>query len=117
MATNTAKNLSVETATSEPRVVRLAELAAFQETSIVSRQLLKKESGNVTLFAFAAGQGLSEHTAPFDALVHVLEGETEVTIDKKPHRLAAGDAIVMPANHPHALRAVTAFKMVLTMIR
>lgn len=114
---NTATNLSVESATSEPRVVKLAELAAYQETAVVSRQLLKKESGNVTLFAFAAGQGLSEHTAPFDALVHVLEGEVEVTIDRKPYKLAAGEAIVMPANRPHALRAVTAFNMVLTMLR
>lgn len=112
-----AKNLSIESATSEPRVVKLAELAAYQETSVVSRQLLKKESGNVTLFAFAAGQGLSEHTAPFDALVHVLEGEAEVTIAGNPYKLAAGEAIVMPANRPHSLRAVTAFKMVLTMIR
>jgi quercetin dioxygenase-like cupin family protein len=117
MAKTTATNLSVESATSEPRVVSLAQLAAYQETSVVSRQLLKKEAGNVTLFAFAAGQGLSEHTAPFDALVHVLEGEVEVTISKKPFRLKAGEAIVMPANQPHALRAVTAFKMVLTMVR
>jgi quercetin dioxygenase-like cupin family protein len=112
-----ATNLSVESASSEPRVVRLAELATYQETSVVSRQLLKKDAGNVTLFAFAAGQGLSEHTAPFDALVHVLEGDAEVVIDKKPFRLGAGEAIVMPANRPHALRAVTAFKMVLTMVR
>lgn len=110
-------NLSVESATSEPHVVKLAELATYQSTSIVSRPLLKKESGNVTLFAFAAGQELSEHTAPFDALVQLLEGEVEVTIAKKPFRLAAGEAIVMPAHQPHALRAVTAFKMVLTMIR
>jgi quercetin dioxygenase-like cupin family protein len=117
MAKSTATNLSVESATSEPRVVKLAELATYQETSIVSRQLLKKEAGNVTLFAFAAGQGLSEHTAPFDALVHVLAGEAEVTIAGKPYKLKAGEAIVMPANQPHALRAVTAFKIVLTMVR
>jgi len=117
MPKSTATNLSVESATSEPRVVSLAQLATVQETSIVSRQLLKKEAGNVTLFAFAAGQGLSEHTAPFDALVHVLEGEAEVTISGKPYKLKAGEAIVMPASRPHALRAVTAFKMVLTMIR
>jgi quercetin dioxygenase-like cupin family protein len=112
-----ATNLSVESASSEPRVVKLAELATYQETSVVSRQLLKKDAGNVTLFAFAAGQGLSEHTAPFDALVHVLEGEASVVIDKKPYRLGAGEAIVMPANRPHALNAVTPFKMVLTMVR
>ena len=117
MARGDTGNLSVESASAEPRVVRLAELATYQETAVVSRQLLKKEAGNVTLFAFAAGQGLSEHTAPFDALVHVLEGEAEVVIDKKPFWLAAGDAIVMFANRLHALRAVTAFKMVLTMVR
>src|SRR5262249_34912708 len=115
--TKNVMNLSVESATSEPRVVSLAQLAAYQETSIVSRQLLKRDGGNVTLFAFAAGQGLSEHTAPFDALVHVLEGEAEVTIAGRPFRVKAGEAIVMPAQRPHALRAVTAFKMVLTMIR
>ncbi len=101
----------------EPQVLRLADLVACQEGSVVSRQVLKREGGNVTLFAFSAGQGLSEHTAPFDALVHVLEGEAQVTISGRPYRLAAGDAIVMPANHPHAVRAITQFKMLLTMIR
>jgi len=100
-----------------PRVLRLAELVSFQDTSVVSRQLLKTEGGNVTLFAFAAGQGLSEHTAPFDALVHVLEGEAEVVIDGTPFRVASGHAIVMPANRPHALHAATPFKMLLTMLR
>src|SRR5688572_2748390 len=104
-------------ASPEPRVTRLADLVTYQEGSVVSHQLLKKGVGNVTLFAFAGGQGLTEHTSPFDALVHVLEGEATVTISGRPHRLGAGDAIVMPANHPHALDAVQPFKMVLTMIR
>ena len=101
----------------EPQVLRLADLAAYQEGSVVSRQILRKDTGNVTLFAFAAGQGLSEHTAPFDALVHVLDGEADVVIAGTPHRLVGGDAIVMPANRPHALDAVTPFRMLLTMIR
>jgi quercetin dioxygenase-like cupin family protein len=101
----------------EPQVVRLGDLVEYQDGSVVSRQLLKKDAGNVTLFAFAAGQGLSEHTAPFDALVQLLDGEATVTIAGKPYRLAAGDAIVMPANRPHAIDAVRPFKMALTMIR
>jgi quercetin dioxygenase-like cupin family protein len=100
-----------------PRVERLTDLVACQETAVVSRTLLKRDSGSVTLFAFAADQGLSEHTAPFDALVQVLQGEVTVRIDGKPYRLGAGDAIVMPAHRPHALQAITAFKMVLTMLR
>ncbi len=101
----------------EPQVVRLADLVAYQDGSVVSRQLLKKDTGNVTLFAFAAGQGLSEHTAPFDALVQILDGEAIVRIAGKSYSLKTGDAIVMPANRPHALDAVTPFKMALTMIR
>lgn len=100
-----------------PQVLRLADIAAYQDGSIVSRQVIKKDVGNVTLFAFAAGQGLSEHTAPFDALVHVLDGEARVVIAGQPFRLSAGDAIVMPAHRPHALDAVTPFRMLLTMIR
>jgi quercetin dioxygenase-like cupin family protein len=101
----------------EPQVVRLADLVDYQDGSVVSRQLLKKDAGTVTLFAFAAGQGLSEHTAPFDALVQVLDGEVTVTIAGRPYALKAGDSIVMPANRAHALDAVTPFKMALTMIR
>lgn len=95
----------------------MADLAAYQEGSIVSRQITKAEAGNVTLFAFDAGQELSEHAAPFDALVHVLEGEVEVRICGQPTLLAAGEAIILPANDPHALRATRKFKMLLTMIR
>jgi quercetin dioxygenase-like cupin family protein len=107
----------VENESATPTVMSLETLIAYQEGSIVSRQIVKKETGNVTLFAFGAGQGLTEHTSPFDALVQVLEGEAEVTISKKPFRLKAGDAILMPTGQPHAVKAITPFKMLLTMIR
>jgi quercetin dioxygenase-like cupin family protein len=103
--------------TPKSQVLHIAELVSYQEGSVVSRQITKADAGNVTLFAFDTNQGLSEHTAPFDALVHILEGETEVTISGKPFQLKVGDAIIMPANEPHALRAVQKFKMLLTMIR
>ncbi len=99
------------------QILTLAEMASYQDAAVVSRQITKAETGNVTLFAFDKDQGLSEHTAPFDALVHILEGEALVTISGKPFELKAGDAIIMPANEPHALQAVQRFKMLLTMIR
>jgi len=99
------------------QILKMADLAAYQEGSVVSRQITKTDGGNVTLFAFDAGQELSEHAAPYDALVHILDGEAEVRILGVPYLLAAGDAIVMPANEPHALRAVKKFKMLLTMVR
>ena len=80
-------------------------------------ELVKKPTGTVTVFAFDEGQGLSEHTAPFDALVQVLEGEVEIMISGKPHHVAGGELILMPAHQPHALKAFTRFKMILTMIR
>jgi quercetin dioxygenase-like cupin family protein len=92
-------------------------LISYQEGAVVSRTLLDKESGTVTLFAFGAGQGLSEHTAPFDALVLVLDGAAEVTLAGMQQLLKAGDFIIMPANEPHALRAVEQFKMMLIMLR
>jgi len=98
-------------------VARVAELANYQQGSVVSRILIRRDKGNVTLFAFDEGQELSEHTAPFDALVHVLEGRAEIRIAGQPFSLSAGDVILMPANQPHAVRAVSAFKMLLTMIR
>ena len=94
-----------------------AGLVNYQDGSIVSREIVKKPTGNVTIFAFDEGQGLSEHTAPFDALVHVLEGETEISITGKSHRLQGGEMILMPAQQPHALKALKRFKMILTMIR
>jgi quercetin dioxygenase-like cupin family protein len=96
---------------------RLDSLANYQEGSVVSRQIVKQEKGNVTLFAFDEGQGLSEHTAPFDALVHVIDGEAEITISGKLIRAKSGEMVIMPANQPHALKAGSRFKMVLTMIR
>jgi quercetin dioxygenase-like cupin family protein len=95
----------------------MAELVSYQDGSVVSHQITKAEAGNVTLFAFDKGQELSEHTAPFDALVHVLDGETEIRISGKPFHLKTGDAIIMPAEEPHAVRATQRFKMLLTMIR
>ena len=97
--------------------VKASELVSYQKGSIVSREVLNKKTGTVTAFAFDEGQGLSEHTAPFDALVQVLEGEVEITISKKPNRVKEGELILMPANQPHALKAITRFKMLLTMIR
>ncbi len=98
-------------------VLHIAELVVYQEGSVVSRQITKADAGNVTLFAFDMGQELSKHTAPFDALAHVLDGEAEIRISGKPFHLRSGDAIIMPANEPHAVKALTRFKMLLTMIR
>jgi quercetin dioxygenase-like cupin family protein len=96
---------------------KLTDLVEYQDGSVVSREILRKETGTVTLFAFDEGQGLSEHTTPFDALVYILDGEAEITISGKPHHLKAGDMIIMPANEPHALKAVKRYKMLLIMIR
>lgn len=99
------------------RAVNLVETVRYQSGAIVSRELLRKPTGTVTVFAFDEGQALSEHTAPFDALVCVLEGEAEISISGKPHRVGAGEMIIMPAHKPHALKAVGRFKMMLVMIR
>jgi quercetin dioxygenase-like cupin family protein len=101
----------------EPAVFNAVDSIEYQEGTVVSKQLLKRDTGTVTLFAFSQGEGLSEHTAPFDALVHVLEGEAEITIAKKPFAVRSGEMIIMPAHRPHALHAVKNFKMLLTMIR
>ena len=95
----------------------LAELITAQPGAVVSRVLVNKPAGTVTLFAFDAGEGLSEHTAPFDALVHVLEGQAGVLIASDDHEVKAGQVLLLPAGIPHALRAHTSFKMLLTMIR
>lgn len=89
----------------------------YQPGSVVSRTIIKKETGTVTLFAFDADEGLSEHTAPFDALVYLLDGEAEVTISGTLHRVRQGEMIVLPANQPHALKAPKPFKMLLVMIK
>jgi quercetin dioxygenase-like cupin family protein len=98
-------------------VVRLIELVNYQEGSVVSRTVVNRATGTVTLFAFDKGQGLSEHTVPFDAIAHVLEGESEITVSGKPLRAAAGEAVLLPASQPHSLKALSKFKMLLTMIR
>lgn len=98
-------------------ILQLTEMAAYQSGSIVSRQITKAEAGNVTLFAFDEGQELSEHTAPFDALVQVLEGQAEILISGQPYQLTDGQSIILPADQPHAVRARGRFKMLLTMIR
>src|SRR5574340_14120 len=105
------------TGTPTAEVLRLVDSVDYQPGAVVSRQITKTDGGNVTLLAFDAGQELSEHTTPFDALVHVLDGEAEVRIGGKPSILQSGDAIIMPATVPHAVRAVRRFKMLLTMIR
>jgi quercetin dioxygenase-like cupin family protein len=99
------------------RPARSSDLIGYQQGSVVSRTLIDKKTGTVTLFAFDEDQGLSEHTAPFDALVHILDGEAEVTISGKTHRLTEGEMIIMPADEPHALRALKKFRMMLTMIK
>lgn len=101
----------------EAKVMRLTELAAYQEGAVVSKTLLSKLTGTVTLFAFDADQGLSEHTAPFDAMVQILDGEADITVGGQPFHLQQGEMIIMPAQVPHALHAVKPFKMLLTMIR
>lgn len=95
----------------------LINLIDYQDSSIVSKEIIKRDKGTVTLFAFDKGQGLSEHTAPFDALVYVFDGKAEITIAGSPLCLKAGEIIIMPANKPHSLKALERFKMLLVMIR
>lgn len=99
------------------QVIRLIDLVDYQEGSVVSRTIIDKKTGTLTLFAFGEGQGLSEHTAPFDALVYLLDGEAEIIISGKALRLKEGEMVIMPANEPHALKAINKFKMMLIMIR
>ncbi len=101
----------------EPKVMNLKDLVAYQEGAIVSRTLLDRKAGTITVFAFDQGQGLSEHTTPYDAWLYVFDGEAEITISGTPYRLQAGESIVLPANEPHAVHAPTPFKMLLVMIR
>lgn len=104
-------------ATNRTEIFYLRDLVGYQDGSIVSREIIGKKTGTVTVFAFDEGQGLSEHTAPFDALVHILDGEVEISISRKPYRLKKGEMIIMPAKEPHSLTAVKRFKMLLIMIR
>ncbi|MDI9623313.1 MAG: cupin domain-containing protein [Methanothermobacter sp.] len=99
------------------KVLKLKELVDYQEGAVVSREIIRRDTGTVTVFAFDKGQGLSEHTAPFDAIVQIIDGKAEITISGKKHVLEAGEMIIMPANEPHALYAKEPYKMVLTMIK
>ena len=99
------------------QVSKLADLVNYQDGSVVSKEIIKKESGTVTLFAFDKGQGLSEHTAPFDALVNVLDGQAEVKISGEPFIVKEGEMIIMPANKPHSVQAKERFKMLLVLIK
>ncbi len=110
MVQNNADELNVQ-------VIELAHVVDYQDNSVVSREIIKKETGRVSVFAFDKNEGLSEHTAPFDAMVYLLDGEAEITISGKPYHLQKGEMIIMPANEPHALKAVQKFKMMLTMIK
>jgi quercetin dioxygenase-like cupin family protein len=97
--------------------IKLKDLVEYQSGAIVSKEITRKPTGTLTVFAFDAGQGLSEHTAPFDAIVQILDGTGTIYVDQQPHQVAEGELIIMPANHPHALHADVRFKMLLTMIR
>ncbi len=99
------------------QATRLIDLTDYQAGSIVSRTIIDKSTGTLTLFAFDEGQGLSEHTAPFDALVYIIDGEAEITISGKSIQVKQGEMIIMPANQPHALKASHRFKMMLVMIK
>ncbi len=99
------------------QATKLIDQVDYQEGSIVSRTIIDKPTGTITLFAFDKGQGLSEHTAPFDALVYILDGEANITISGKSLYILKGEAVIMPANEPHSLKAMPRFKMILTMIK
>ena len=101
----------------EAQPQNLIDLVSYQDGSVVSRALIKKKTGTVTLFAFDQGEALSEHTAPFDAMVYILDGKAEIIISGNSNMLEKGNMIIMPANEPHALKAVERFKMMLTMVR
>jgi quercetin dioxygenase-like cupin family protein len=98
-------------------VINVEDLLDYQEGAVVSREIIRKETGTVTIFAFDKGEGLSEHTAPFDAMVQIIDGKSEITISCKKNILERGYMIIMPANEPHALHAIEQYKMILTMIR
>ena len=113
MTSTTATRSEIPAAQSVP----IVDLVNYQDGSVVSRVVLKGEKGNVTIFAFDVGQALTEHTSPFAALVQAIEGEAEITVAGKPIVLTAGEIVLLPAEKPHAVKAITRFKMVLTMIR
>lgn len=110
---NHADMLNIESA----QIYKFTDLVEYQNGSVVSREIIKKASGTVTVFAFDAGQGLSEHTAPFDALVYILDGQAEIIIAGKTYSVGKGEMIILPVNEVHALKAIERFKMALIMIR
>ena len=99
------------------KAMNLAGMVEYQEGAVVSKQIIKKDAGNITLFAFDKGEGLSEHTAPYDAAVLVVEGKAQIVISGVTHTVGAGELIIMPANKPHAVKAPEKFKMMLVMIK
>jgi len=109
--------LSTENEIIKSEAIHLTNHVEYSKDSVVSKTLVDKKTGTITLFAFDEGQGLSEHTAPFDAVVQILDGEAEITIDGNPKKARAGRMVIMPADVPHSLKAVKKFKMLLTMIR
>ncbi len=109
--------MSIQTTTPKGKAFNLVNNIEYADGSVVSKTLIKKEIGNITVFAFDQGQGLSEHTAPFDAVVTILDGEAEITIGGQPQIVRTGEMLIMPANIPHALQANVRFKMMLVMIR
>ena len=112
--------MDIENKTGNALIGESAEMAAlvdYQSGTVVSRTIIERNTGTVTIFAFDKSQGLSEHTAPFDALVYIIDGESEITISGRSIRMKAGEVVIMPANKPHALKAVERFKMVLVMIK
>jgi len=112
------KNKQATRTTIEPaRAVQVAALMDYQRESIVSREILQGASGKIVLFAFDEGEGLSEHTSPYNVMAQIVDGEAEITISGQPHRVREGELILMPAKQPHALKAIKRFKMILTMIR
>ncbi|MCF7804747.1 MAG: cupin domain-containing protein [Candidatus Marinimicrobia bacterium] len=105
------------TQSAAPKVETLSEMIDYQEGAVVSRTLLKKNTGTLTLFAFDKGEGLSEHTSPYEAFVHIIDGKSLITISGEEYHLESGEVITLPADDPHALKATERFKMLLTMIR
>lgn len=112
-----SQNASAPGRMAAAEAISVAGLLSYQDGAVVSRTLLKHTAGSVTLFAFDEGQGLSEHTSPFDAFVYLLEGGAEITVSGKPITAKSGDLILLPANEPHGLKATKRFKMMLTMLR
>ena len=109
------EEMTVDELTQKPAMLK--DWTDYQNGSIVSRKIIQKETGSITFFAFDQGQELNTHSAPFDTLVHIVDGEAEIRIDDQPHLVSAGQILMLPANRPHAVRAAKRFKMLLVMVR